>query len=149
MLFPHATPISTSESWAVRVANEVGIEYDAATQFINLPRHPSQLYEAFFEGIFLWLMLWFVIRPLKLARGVVIACYTIGYGLVRFVIEYTRQPDVALGYVIRLSRLDNPIELFVTPWNFTMGQIFCALMIIGGIIMWIIFSKRAKTLSHS
>ncbi len=148
MLFPRATPISTSESWAIRVANEVGVEYDASAQFINLPRHPSQLYEAFFEGLFLWLILWFVIRPLNLARGALFACYLIGYGLVRFIIEYVRQPDVALGFVIRLSRLDNPIELYVTPWNFTLGQIFCALMIVGGIIMWIVFSKRAKAVPH-
>lgn len=149
MLFPRATPVALSENWAKRIADEVGVEYDAVAQFVNLPRHASQLYEAFFEGIFLWAILWFVIRPLKLAQGTVLAAYLFGYGLVRFFIEYVRQPDASIGYIIRLSRLDNPIELYVTPWNFTLGQLFCALMMVSGIIMWIIFTKRAQSQSSN
>ena len=146
VLFPRATPVITSESWVKRIADEVGIRYDPNAQVVNLPRHASQLYEAFFEGVFLWAILWFVIRPLKMAHGVLLGCYLIGYGVVRFFIEYVRQPDASLGFVIRLSRLDNPVELFVTPWNFTMGQVFCFFMIMVGVTLCIVSARRARTL---
>jgi len=80
-------------------------------------RHPSQLYEAFFEGILLFVFLW-PIRKIHLPDGTMMAFYLIGYGLVRFFIEYFRQPDAHLGFV----------------WmSFSMGQILCGLMIFGGI----------------
>ena len=80
-------------------------------------RHPSQLYEAFFEGIFLFVILW-SIRKFNMPRGAMLALYVIGYGLVRFVIEFFREPDSHLGFVLSF---------------FSMGQILCALMIAGGI----------------
>lgn len=80
-------------------------------------RHPSQLYEAFFEGIFLFVVLW-NLRKVKMPRGAAIALYIIGYGGVRFVIEYFRQPDAHLGFVFL---------------SFSMGQVLCACMIAGGI----------------
>ncbi|MBW2409685.1 MAG: prolipoprotein diacylglyceryl transferase [Deltaproteobacteria bacterium] len=79
-------------------------------------RHPSQLYEAFFEGIFLFAVLWSV-RKMKLPRGTMIALYLIGYGLVRFIIEYFREPDEHLGFVFL---------------SFSMGQVLCASMIAAG-----------------
>ena len=79
-------------------------------------RHPSQLYEAFFEGIFLFAVLW-SIRKIKTPKGAMLAVYLIGYGLVRFCIEYFRQPDEHLGFVFL---------------SFSMGQILCALMIAAG-----------------
>ncbi|MBL8995359.1 MAG: prolipoprotein diacylglyceryl transferase, partial [Spirochaetia bacterium] len=60
------------------------------TPFTEL-RHPSQLYEAFFEGLVNFLFLWFLkdrVRP-----GVIMALYPIGYGIVRFFIEFYRQPE--------------------------------------------------------
>ena len=61
-------------------------------------RHQSQLYEAFFEGIFLFVILW-SIRKIKTPQGATLALYLVGYGLVRFCIEYFRQPDDHLGFV--------------------------------------------------
>jgi phosphatidylglycerol:prolipoprotein diacylglycerol transferase len=90
-------------------------------------RHPSQLYEAFFEGIFLFLVLWSV-RKIKMPRGAMLALYLIGYGIVRFFIEYFREPDAHLGFVI----------LF-----FSMGQILCALMVASGIILFL-YLRRIK-----
>lgn len=84
-------------------------------------RHPSQLYEAFFEGIFLFVILW-SIRKIKKPRGAMLAFYVIGYGTVRFFIEFFRQPDAQIGFVF----------LF-----FSMGQVLCALMIAGGIGLYI------------
>ncbi len=83
-------------------------------------RHPSQLYEAFFEGIFLFAILW-SIRKIKLPKGAMLALYLIGYGVVRFFIEYFREPDAHIGFVFL---------------SFSMGQILCSLMIAGGIFLY-------------
>lgn len=84
-------------------------------------RHPSQLYEAFFEGVFLFFILW-GIRNIKKPRGAMLAFYVIGYGTVRFFIEFFRQPDAHIGFVVL---------------SFSMGQILCMLMIAGGIGLYL------------
>ena len=89
-------------------------------------RHPSQLYEAFFEGIFLFAVLWGV-RKIKLPRGSMIALYLIGYGLVRFIIEYFREPDEHLGFVLL---------------SFSMGQVLCFLMILSGICLFLYLGRK-------
>ncbi len=91
-------------------------------------RHPSQLYEAFFEGIFLFALLW-SIRTVNLPKGAMLALYLIGYGTVRFFIEYFRQPDAHLGFVLL---------------SFSMGQILCALMMAAGVGLYIYLYKRAS-----
>ena len=142
VLFPNANTIPASEPWARDIALRVGIEVTDSSQLLNLPRHPSQLYEAFFEGIFLWVLLWFVLGRMKLFRGALTAAYLIGYGVFRFFIEYFRQPDVGLGYAVRFSSRSNPSELYVTPFNFTTGQVLCILMVVGGLICWFLFRSR-------
>ena len=90
-------------------------------------RHPSQLYEAFFEGIFLFVVLW-TIRKKKLPKGSLLALYLMGYGLVRFFIEFFREPDAQLGFVF----------LF-----FSMGQVLCAVMVLCGLLLfWILWKKN-------
>ncbi len=84
-------------------------------------RHPSQLYEAFFEGIFLFAVLW-NLRKLQNPRGAMLAFYITGYGTVRFFIEYYRQPDVQLGFIFM---------------SFSMGQVLCTLMVLGGIFLYL------------
>ncbi len=91
-------------------------------------RHPSQLYEAFFEGVFLFAILW-SIRKVNLPKGAMLALYLIGYGTVRFFIEYYRQPDAHLGFVFL---------------SFSMGQILCALMIVAGVALYVYVHKQAK-----
>ncbi len=60
------------------------------------PRHPSQLYEAFFEGFVLFLMLqWFIRKPKP--AGSVGGLFLLGYGVFRFAIEYFREPDAHIG----------------------------------------------------
>lgn len=83
-------------------------------------RHPSQLYEAFFEGIFLFAILW-AIRKKSPFPGFLPGLYLIGYGVVRFFIEFYRMPDEHLGTVLGFL---------------TMGQILCLGMIIGGLVFW-------------
>jgi len=82
-------------------------------------RHASQLYEAFFEGIFLFIILW-MIRKSEFAKGKLLAFYIILYGLVRFLIEFVREPDEQLGFILL---------------NLSMGQILCFVMILSGIVM--------------
>jgi len=144
MLFPNATKFPTSERWVRELASEVGIPIAEGENLVNLPRHPSQLYEAFFEGVFLWAILWFVIRKWNPFKGLVFASYLIGYGVVRFFIEYLRQPDEGIGFVVQLSQLNNPIGLFLTPLNFSLGQVFCFLMVVTGIAMIVVFHNRHK-----
>jgi phosphatidylglycerol---prolipoprotein diacylglyceryl transferase len=63
-----------------------------------LPRHPSQLYEACFEGLILFLILWFYSqkpRPIGAVSGV----FALFYGLFRFSIEFFREPDADIGYI--------------------------------------------------
>jgi phosphatidylglycerol:prolipoprotein diacylglycerol transferase len=79
-------------------------------------RHPSQLYEAFFEGIILFIVLW-VIRKKSPFDGFLFAMYLIGYGTVRFIIEYFREPDPLNGLILGV---------------FSMGQVLCFLMIVVG-----------------
>jgi phosphatidylglycerol---prolipoprotein diacylglyceryl transferase len=130
MIFPDAQRFPASEPWVRGVAEKANLVIDQA--LVNLPRHPSQLYEAFFEGIFLWLVLWFIVRPRKPFKGFAVGAYVFGYGFVRFIIEYFREPDADLGYIIKLGDPDASIHLFTTPWNFSMGQILCFLMMLGG-----------------
>lgn len=85
-------------------------------------RHPSQLYEAFFEGLFLFAMLW-GIRKKSPFNGFLLALYIIGYGCVRLIIEFFREPDAQLGFIF------GPL---------TMGQLLCLLMIFGGTAVYLI-----------
>ncbi len=87
-------------------------------------RYPSQLLEALFEGLILFVLLW-SIRNKNYFNGFVSGVYLIGYGLFRFFIEYTREPDAHLGFVVA---------------SFSMGQILCLFMIfIGSTIMTVNF----------
>ncbi|MGM0673615.1 MAG: prolipoprotein diacylglyceryl transferase [Spirochaetota bacterium] len=143
MVFPNARPISVEHEWARNVASDIGMDVEAHTQFLNLPRHPSQLYEAFFEGIFLWVLLWFVFRKRRLFRGALVGIYLFGYAFVRFFIEYVRQPDPGLDFVVRLSSKYNPPELFVTPLNLTMGQVLSIIMmIVAAVFLWFMYRRH-------
>lgn len=144
MLFPNAQKFSASDSWVQEMAAKVGMVIEEGQELVNLPRHPSQLYEAFFEGIVLWLVMWFIFRKRNLIRGARIAIYVVGYGLVRFFIEYLREPDIGIGFPIKFVDIANPTYRFLTPWNFTTGQILNVLMIIGGILFLVIRQSKRK-----
>lgn len=89
-------------------------------------RHPSQLYEAFFEGIVLFIVLWTLKNRVR-TKGAMLALYLMGYGLVRFFIEYARQPDPQLGFVFL---------------SFSMGQMLCMAMILAGGALLFFLKKR-------
>jgi len=121
-----------------RLGNFINTElYGRTTQsaigmiFPNAPgaalRHPTQLYEAFFEGIFLFILLW-SIRKMKMPVGGLFAIYLAGYGTVRFFIEFFREPDAHLGL------------LFL---SLTMGQLLCAAMMCSGALLFLYRAKHA------
>ncbi|MBP3607619.1 MAG: prolipoprotein diacylglyceryl transferase [Treponema sp.] len=145
IVFPNAQRFSTSLEWVKEFANNIGL--DATTRLVNLPRHPSQLYEAFFEGIFIFSILWFF-RKKKPFEGFNGALYTVSYGLVRFFIEYFREPDADIGYRISVNQ-NAPLYLNTSLLNISTGQILCLLMIIGGLTMGIIcwYQSRKKHIS--
>lgn len=79
-------------------------------------RHPSQLYEMAFEGVFLFAVLW-AVRAHPRLKGQMLPLYIIGYGAVRFFIEFFREPDEHLGLLI---------------FHLSLGQLLCLAMIAAG-----------------
>lgn len=147
MVFPNAETFNASEPWVRDFASSVGMTVPASGM-VNLPRHPSQLYEAFFEGFVLWLILWFIARKRRPYKGFVIACYVLGYGVIRFFIEYVRQPDKGIGpggygYPIILQPLSNYYSQF-SLFNFTTGQILNLIIIAAAFVMMALFSAWSR-----
>jgi phosphatidylglycerol:prolipoprotein diacylglycerol transferase len=140
MIFPGAQRFSVSIPWVKDFAEQAGLTIAENARLINLPRHPSQLYEAFFEGIVLFLILWFL-RKKKPFDGFILGLYPIGYGVFRFFIEYFREPDAELGYRIA-TVADAPTYLNVSWGNISTGQILCLLMIAGGIGLLTVLSIK-------
>ncbi len=87
-----------------------------------LPRHPSQLYQFFLEGILLFILIW-VISTTRRPVAVVSASFLILYGVLRFIVEFTREPDNFLG----LMYLD-----------LSMGQWLSIPMVLSGTIILIL-----------
>jgi phosphatidylglycerol:prolipoprotein diacylglycerol transferase len=138
MIFPHAAPLPASESWVQEIAETTGVAITGA--FVNLPRHPSQLYEMIFEGIILWGIIWFF-RNRKPFKGFLVGLYFLGYGFFRFFIEYFREPDANLGYRIEFIRSTLPPSYSHPPLSFTTGQVLCFFMIAFGIV-WMFIASR-------
>jgi phosphatidylglycerol:prolipoprotein diacylglycerol transferase len=87
----------------------------------DLPRHPSQLYQFALEGVLLFVLLWWYSKKPR-AAGAVSALFLLGYGVARFVVEYSREPDSFLG---------------ILALGFTMGQWLSLPMIVAGAwLLW-------------
>jgi phosphatidylglycerol:prolipoprotein diacylglycerol transferase len=94
----------TNVPWAVKFKGVEGF------------RHPSQLYESL-KNFFIFGVLWFI-RNKKLPKGFLFWSFVTMYGTLRFFIEFFREPDPQLGFII---------------FNLTMGQILCIFMVILGV----------------
>ena len=116
------------------MAGKLGILPSGGITRVNLPRHPSQLYEAFFEGIFLWAVIWFFFRKRKKYDGFLLGIYLMGYGIIRYIIEYFREPDEDLGFLLSLGPGSDQPYLLTSLLNISTGQILCLIMILFGII---------------
>ena len=94
----------------------------------NLPRHPSQLYEAGMEGVLLFIIL-LVLKSRKPGDGYAPATVLLAYGVFRFIVEFVRLPDADIGYL----------------WAFfTMGQLLSLPMIAAGIFWWWLILKKSS-----
>lgn len=94
------------------------------------PRHPSQLYEAAGEGMVLFFILLALILTPKIRQrpGIVCGAFLLGYGVIRGLIEFFREPDIQLGFLFG---------------GVTMGQMLCVPMIAAGFVL-IMKSLRAE-----
>ncbi|MDP4008053.1 MAG: prolipoprotein diacylglyceryl transferase [Candidatus Peregrinibacteria bacterium] len=112
------------ELWGRITDAKIGMYFERSKDALGeiALRHPSQLYEAFFEGIVLFVILWSIRKFVnkKMATGSMLGLYLVGYGLARFTIEYFREPDSALGFIV---------------WSFSMGQVLSFGMIIAGVVL--------------
>ena len=108
--------IETNVPWSVKF-----IKID------DLNRHPSQIYEAIFEGVLLFIILRMLFNRLRNTPGIISGYFLILYSFFRFVIEFFREPDQQLGYLF---------------FNLSMGQIISCLALTSGLI--IIYYKNAN-----
>lgn len=111
-------------AWAVRFPNGGG-----------LPRHPSQLYEAFLEGFVLFFVLFLLVwvgKKLK-APGFIAGTFVLGYGLSRIIVEFFREPDAQLGYLFG-------------GW-LTMGMILSLPMVLIG--LWAMWRANRAAAKHA
>ncbi len=93
-----------------------------------IPRHPSPIYEFLLEGVLLFVLLWFyAAKPHR--RGQVSAMFLIGYGVLRFIAEYFREPDAFLGLL---------------ALGLSMGQWLCVPMVAAGIAIWVWAERRPR-----
>lgn len=92
----------------------------------DLPRHPSQIYQLLLEGLLLFVVLWLYARKPR-ALGQVSALFLMGYGLLRFIAEYFREPDAHLGLL---------------DLGLSMGQWLCVPMVLAGVLLMVWASKK-------
>jgi len=95
----------------------------------NLPRHPSQIYQFLLEGMLLFVLLW-VYGKKPRGLGQVSGAFLVGYGVLRFIAEFFREPDAFLGLL---------------TFGMSMGQWLCVPMIVAGLWLWVWASRKAAT----
>ena len=98
-------------------------------QVDNLNRHPSQIYEAIFEGLILFFILNIFYNKFSQKNGVISSLFIILYSLFRFLIEFTRSPDPHLGLVF---------------FKLSMGQVLSVLFICSGLFLFYICNEFKK-----
>ncbi|TVQ25009.1 MAG: prolipoprotein diacylglyceryl transferase [Spirochaetaceae bacterium] len=138
VLFPQSRRVAVDSPFAVAIADAAGIAIAPGMPVVNLPRHASQLYEAVLEGLVLWLVLWFVFRNRRMFRGSLIALYTLGYGVARFLAEYFRQTNEEIGFVLAIGRADAHVALTDSLLHLTEGHVYSLAMTACGLIVLII-----------
>jgi phosphatidylglycerol:prolipoprotein diacylglycerol transferase len=96
----------------------------------GIPRHPTQIYEALLEGVVLFVLLWLYSRsprPLRCVSGL----FLLGYGVMRFAVEFVRVPDAHIGHL-------------AFGW-LTLGQVLTAPMIAAGVALVVWGTRRGET----
>jgi len=95
----------------------------------DIPRHPSPLYQFALEGLLLFVLLWVYAKKPR-GLGQVSGAFLVGYGVLRFIAEYFREPDSFLGLL---------------ALNLSMGQWLCVPMVLAGAALWLWGRGRATT----
>lgn len=129
LLFGRCANFINGELWGAPTDLPWGVVFGGAAG--TEPRHPSQLYEAFFEGVVLFVVLFVLSRKQPpLPQGTYSGVFMLGYGICRFMVEFIREPDVQLGYL----------------WGgwLTMGQVLSLPLILAGIALLIYAWKTKK-----
>ena len=93
-----------------------------------LPRHPSQLYEAFAEGLVLFIVLW-ILRRRRRPDGMMVAFFLFFYGAFRFLLEFFREPDAHLGFIL------GPLS---------MGQLLSSAMVGAGLLVALLLRRSGS-----
>ena len=97
----------------------------------DLNRHPSQIYEAIFEGLVLFIVLNFLYKRLSPQTGLISALFLILYSIFRFIIEFSREPDAQLGFVMM---------------SFTMGQLISVFTLLAGLYLYYLSYGKSNSL---
>jgi phosphatidylglycerol:prolipoprotein diacylglycerol transferase len=96
----------------------------------RLPRHPSQLYEFVLEGLVLFAVVWLFSREPR-PRGAVSGLFLVTYGLFRFLVEFTREPDTHLGLL---------------ALGLSMGQwLSLPMIVLGVVLLWWAYRTQRST----
>lgn len=131
LFFGRCANFINGELWGAPTDALWGVIFGGAAG--SVARHPSQLYEAFLEGIVIFAVLFLLSRkrPPR-PQGTFIGLFLIMYGLFRFLIEFVRQPDAQLGYL----------------WGgwLTMGQLLSVPLVLAGIavLVWMYRTQRPQ-----
>jgi phosphatidylglycerol:prolipoprotein diacylglycerol transferase len=116
----------TSVPWAVRFPEVIN-----GIALLGPPRHPSQLYEAFLEGLVLFAILWWMFwrTQARYQPGKLVGAFIFFYGVFRFAVEFVREPDPQLNE-------------FVAATGLHMGQWLSVPMIVGGLYLFLTAARR-------
>lgn len=130
LFFGRCANFINGELWGAPTDLPWGVVFGGAAGM--MPRHPSQLYEALLEGVVLFIVLFALSRKTPARpRGTFFGTFLLLYGLFRFMIEFIRQPDVQIGYLLG------------TDW-FTMGQALSIPLMVAGVVFLVYAWKTKK-----
>ena len=130
LFFGRCANFINGELWGAPTDMPWGVVFGGAAGMV--PRHPSQLYEALLEGVVLFIILFALSRKTPARpRGTFFGTFLLFYGFFRFMVEFIRQPDAQIGYLLG------------TQW-FTMGQALSIPLMVAGIVFLIYAWKTKK-----
>ena len=130
LFFGRCANFINGELWGAPTDLPWGVVFGGAAG--TMARHPSQLYEALLEGVVLFIVLFALSRKTPARpRGTFFGTFLLLYGLFRFMIEFIRQPDAQIGYLVG------------TDW-FTMGQALSIPLMVAGVVFLVYAWKTKK-----
>ena len=129
LFFGRCANFINGELWGAVTDVSWGVVFGGAAG--NLPRHPSQLYEALLEGVVLFCILFVLSRKVPpRPRGTFLGVFLVFYGICRILIEFVRQPDAQIGYLYG-------------DW-LTMGQVLSVPLVVVGVCLLVYASTKKK-----